>query len=275
MLRSTRTKIILNSVAIIIAAMLFFPFFWMLLTSFKTPAEIQEIPPRIFPKDITNINNYAEVLKRQPFFRFIANSLIISIVSCIVSIVITSMAGYGFSKFNFHSKEIMFFFVLCFLIVPFQAVVVPLYQWIARFNLIDTYFGLSLPMLVSAFGVFLMRQGMDTVPNELIEAARIDGCKEFSLFIIIILPMVKAFIATQGIIKFMWTWNEFLWPLVVTNKINMKVVTVGLQYFTNMYFTEYHLITAAAVFSVLPMVIVFLFFQRGIVRAITMSGLKG
>lgn len=275
MLRRTRTNIILAILAISLAAMLVFPVFWMVLTSFKTAAEIQRIPPKIFPDSMRYFSNYREVLQRQPFFRFIGNSLLISIASCLISIVITSMAGYGFSKFEFKGKEVLFFSILCFLIVPFQAVVVPLYQWVARLRLIDTYVGLSLPLVVSAFGVFLMRQGMDVVPRDLIEAARIDGCKEFPLFIMIVMPMVKAFIATQAIIKFMWTWNEFLWPLVVTNRVEMKVVTVGLQCFTNMYFTEYHLITAAAVFSILPMAAMFLLFQRGIVRAISMSGLKG
>lgn len=275
MQRKTRKNIIVIILAVGISSILVFPFFWMVMTAFKTPEEILRLPPTIFPDNITYFENFAEVLRRQPFFSFILNSLYISSLSAAVSVVITSMAGYGFSKFKFKGKEILFFSILCFLIVPFQAVVVPLYQWVARFRLMDTYLGLSLPLLVSAFGVFLMRQGMDVVPNELIEAARIDGCNEFKLFLIIVMPMVKAFIATQAIIKFMWTWNEFLWPLVVTNKVSMKVVTVGLQSFTNMYFIEYHLITAAAIFSVLPMAIMFSLFQRGIVRAISMSGLKG
>ena len=115
---------------------------------------------------------------------------------------------------------------------------------------------------------------MDVVPIELIEAARIDGSSEFHTFYKIVMPQVKTFIATQAIIKFMWSWNEFFWPLVITNRVDMKVVTVGLQSFTNMYFVEYHLITAAAVLSVIPMVIMFAIFQRGIVRAVAMSGLK-
>ncbi|QQO08434.1 carbohydrate ABC transporter permease [Breznakiella homolactica] len=269
------TKFFMYLLAAALIVVLVFPFVWMFLTSFKTPAEIQRVPPGFFPDSFGNLSNYREVLARQPFFRFILNSMIISTLSCLVSIAITSMAGYGFSKFSFKGKEIFFFGILCFLIVPFQAVVVPLYQWVTKFHLMDTYIGLALPLLVSAFGVFLMRQGMDTVPDELIEAARIDGCKEFPLFAIIVFPMVKSFVATQAIIKFMWSWNEFLWPLVVSNKATMKVVTVGLQSFTNMYFTEYHLITAATVFSVLPMAIMFAVFQRGIVRAVSMSGLKG
>lgn len=269
------TKILIYVLALIIICFMLFPFLWMVLTSFKTPAEIQRLPISFFPDSFKNLSNYEEVFNRQPFMRFIANSMLISSFSCLFSILITTMAGYGFSKFEFRFKEFFFFLILCFLIVPFQAVVVPLFQWAVKFHLADTYTGLVLPLLVSSFGVFLMRQGMDVVPIELIEAARIDGSSEFHTFYKIVMPQVKTFIATQAIIKFMWSWNEFFWPLVITNRVDMKVVTVGLQSFTNMYFVEYHLITAAAVLSVVPMVIMFAIFQRGIVRAVAMSGLKG
>jgi multiple sugar transport system permease protein len=270
-----RTKSYKYLLALFIGALLFFPILWMVLTSFKTPEEIQYFPPTFWPERNFNLVNYLEVLNRQPFFLFIFNSLFISTASCVISIFITSMAGYGFAKFDFPGKEIFFFMILCFLIIPFQSVVVPLFQWVNALGLIDTYTGLALPLIVSAFGVFLMRQAMEVIPRELIEAARIDGCKELTLFFIIIMPLVKSALATQAIIKFMWSWNEFFWPLVITNKVEMTVVTVGLQFFTNQYFVEYHLITAAAVYSVVPMALAFVVFQKGIVRAVTMSGLKG
>lgn len=251
------------------------PLVWMLLTSFKSAPEIQHIPPTLLPRNICNLSNYQEVLNRQPFLRFIINSLLVSLVSCTVSIFLSSMAGYGFAKFSFRGKEVLFFAILSFLIVPFEAVVVPLYSWITRFGLVDTYSGITLPLLVSAFGVFLMRQSIEGIPNDYIDAARIDGDSELGIFCHIILPMVKPGIATLGIIKFMWSWNEFLWPLVVTNSTSMKVVTIGLHSFTNMYFTEYHLVTAATVLSIIPTATVFALFQRWIVRGITMSGLKG
>jgi len=169
----------------------------------------------------------------------------------------------------------MFFIILSFLIVPFQSIVVPLYKWVNRFGLLDTYLGIALPLLVSAFGVFLMRQAMDTIPNDLIDAAQIDGCGHFMTFLKIVFPNVKTFVATQAIIKFLWSWNEFYWPLVITNKPNMKVITLGIQSFTSMYYTEHNLVMAVSVMSVLPMAIMFAIFQKGIVRAVSMSGLKG
>ena len=258
----------------VVSVVFMLPLIWMLLTSFKSAEEILRVPPTILP-DQFNLKNYADALAKQPIFRFLFNSLVVSLGSAAFSVLITAMAGYGFSKFNFRGKEAMFFLILSFLIVPFQSIVVPLYKWITKFGLTDTYLGIALPLLVSAFGVFLMRQAMDTIPNDLIEAARIDGCGEFKTFLLIVLPNVKTFVATQAIIKFLWSWNEFYWPLVITNKPEMKVITVGIQSFTSMYYTEYNLVMAAAVLSILPMAIMFAIFQKGIVRAVSMSGVKG
>jgi ABC-type glycerol-3-phosphate transport system permease component len=270
-----RRRVLAYAVTIVIAAFILFPLVWMFFTSFKTPAEIQQFPPSFFPARLFNGDNYREVLDRTPFLLFILNSLFISLWSCLMSIFISSLAGYGFAKFKFPGKEILFFAILSFLIVPFQSVVVPLYRWVTSFGLVDTYAGVALPLLASAFGVFLMRQAVQGIPKDFIDAARIDGCREFRIYLSVVMPMVKPALATLAIIKFMWSWNEFFWPLVITNSTNKKVVTLGLQTFTNIYFTEYHLVTAATVLSVLPMALAFAVFQRGIIRAVTMSGLKG
>ena len=274
MTTTKKSKALMYILTTLLVLLFLFPLIWMLLTSFKSAEEILRVPPTILP-DQFNLKNYADALAKQPIFRFLFNSLVVSLGSAAFSVLITAMAGYGFSKFNFRGKEAMFFLILSFLIVPFQSIVVPLYKRITKFGLTDTYLGIALPLLVSAFGVFLMRQAMDTIPNDLIEAARIDGCGEFKTFLLIVLPNVKTFVATQAIIKFLWSWNEFYWPLVITNKPEMKVITVGIQSFTSMYYTEYNLVMAAAVLSILPMAIMFAIFQKGIVRAVSMSGVKG
>ena len=274
MTTTKKSKALMYILTTLLVLLFLFPLIWMLLTSFKSAEEILRVPPTILP-DQFNLKNYADALAKQPIFRFLFNSLVVSLGSAAFSVLITAMAGYGFSKFNFRGKEAMFFLILSFLIVPFQSIVVPLYKWITKFGLTATYLGIALPLLVSAFGVFLMRQAMDTIPNDLIEAARIDGCGEFKTFLLIVLPNVKTFVATQAIIKFLWSWNEFYWPLVITNKPEMKVITVGIQSFTSMYYTEYNLVMAAAVLSILPMAIMFAIFQKGILRALSMSGVKG
>jgi multiple sugar transport system permease protein len=257
------------------ATCVFFPFFWMAVTSLKTVPEIQRVPLQVSPDSWTNLDNYREVFQRQPFARFLANSALIASVSALSSVVVSSLAGYGFAKFRFPGHSLFFFAIIGILMVPFQSVVVPLYLWVNRLGLLDTYPGILAPDLVSVFGVFLMRQSIEVVPSDYIDAARIDGSSELGIFWRVILPSVKPALATLVIVKFMWTWNELFWPLVVVNSPTMKVVTLGLVSFTNMYFIEYNLVTAAAVLSILPILVVFLVCQKWVVRAVVMSGLKG
>jgi len=257
------------------ALSVFFPLFWMALTSFKTVPEIQRVPLQILPDHWTNQSNYQEVFRREPFGRFLANSGLVASISALSSMVVSALAGYGFAKFRFPGRDVFFFAIIGIIMVPFQSVVVPLYVWVNRLGLLDTYLGILAPDLVSVFGVFLMRQAIEVVPSDYIDAARIDGCGELRIFFRVILPTVKPALATLLIIKFMWTWNEFFWPLVVVNSTHMKVVTMGLMSFVNIYYIEYNLLTTAAVISVLPILIIFLTLQKWVVKAVVMSGLKG
>jgi ABC-type glycerol-3-phosphate transport system permease component len=256
------------------ALAVFFPFFWMAVTSLKTVPEIQRVPLQILPDRWTYLDNYREVFQRQPFGRFLLNSALVASVSALSSAVVSSLAGYGFAKFRFPGHSVFFFAIIGILMVPFQSVVVPLYLWVSRLGLLDTYPGILAPDLVSVFGIFLMRQSIEVVPSDYIDAARIDGSGELGIFWRVILPAVRPALATLVIIKFMWTWNELFWPLVVVNSPSMKVVTLGLVGFTNMYFIEYNLLTAAAVISIVPILAIFVLCQRWVVRAVVLSGLK-
>jgi len=257
------------------AIVVFFPFFWMAVTSLKTAPEIQRVPLQITPDSWLNFGNYVEVFRREPFWRYLLNSAIVAAISAVSSVVVSSLAGFGFAKYRFPGRDFFFLAIVGILMVPFQSVVVPLYVWMNDLGLLDTYMGIVAPDLVSVFGVFLMRQAIETIPNDYIDAARIDGCSELRIFFLVILPSVKPAIATLAIIKFMWSWNEFFWPMVVISSAQMKVVTMGLMSFTNMYFIEYNLLTAAAVVSILPILLIFVTLQRWVVQAVVMSGLKG
>ena len=257
------------------AIVVFFPFFWMAVTSLKTAPEIQRVPLQIAPDNWLNFANYVEVFKRESFFRYLLNSALVASVAAISSVVVSSLAGFGFAKYRFPGRDFFFLAIVGILMVPFQSVVVPLYVWMNEFGLLDTYAGIVAPDLVSVFGVFLMRQSIEMIPNDYIDAARIDGASELKIFFAVILPAVKPAIATLLIIKFMWSWNEFFWPMVVTTSPQMKVVTLGLMSFTNMYYIEYNLLTAAAVLSILPILVIFVVLQRWVVQAVVMSGLKG
>jgi len=257
------------------AIMVFFPFFWMAVTSLKTAPEIQRVPLQIAPDNWLNFANYAEVFKREPFLRYLLNSTIVASIAAVSSVVVSSLAGFGFAKYRFPGRDVFFLAIIGILMVPFQSVVVPLYLWMNELGLLDTYAGIVAPDLVSVFGVFLMRQAIEMIPNDYIDAARIDGASELRIFFLVILPSVKPAIATLLIIKFLWSWNEFFWPMVVISSPQMKVVTMGLIGFTNQYFIEYNLLTAAAVISLLPILVIFITLQRWVVQAVVMSGLKG
>jgi ABC-type glycerol-3-phosphate transport system permease component len=257
------------------AIMVFFPFFWMAVTSLKTAPEIQRVPLEIAPDNWLNFANYFEAFKREPLLRYLLNSAIVASVAAVSSVVVSSLAGFGFAKYRFPGRDVFFLAIVGILMVPFQSVVVPLYIWMNDLGLLDTYAGIVAPDLVSVFGVFLMRQAIEMIPNDYIDAARIDGAGELRIFFLVILPSVKPAIATLLIIKFLWSWNEFFWPMVVISSPQMKVVTMGLMSFTNMYYIEYNLLTAAAVISILPILLIFISLQRWVVQAVVMSGLKG
>jgi len=257
------------------AIVVFFPFFWMAVTSLKTAPEIQRVPLQIAPDHWFNLSNYLEVFKREPFLRYLGNSALVASIAAVSSVIVSSLAGFGFAKFRFPGRDALFLAIIGILMVPFQSVVVPLYVWMNDLGLLDTYAGIVAPDLVSVFGVFLMRQAIEVIPDDYIDAARVDGGSELRIFFSVVLPSIKPAIATLLIIKFMWNWNEFFWPMVVTTSREMKVVTIGLMSFTNMYFTEWNLLTAAAVLSVLPVLVIFILLQRWVVQAVVMSGLKG
>lgn len=257
------------------AIVVFFPFFWMAVTSLKTPPEIQRVPLSIAPDNWLNFANYVEVFRKEPFLRYLLNSAIVATVAAVSSVVVSSLAGFGFAKYRFPGRDVFFLAIVGILMVPFQSVVVPLYVWMNELGLLDTYAGIVAPDLVSVFGVFLMRQAIEVIPNDYIDAARMDGASDLRIFFSVILPSVKPAIATLLIIKFMWSWNEFFWPMVVTTSPEMKVVTIGLMSFTNMYYIDYNLLTAAAIVSILPIVVIFVTLQRWVVQAVVMSGMKG
>lgn len=256
------------------AFVLLAPILWTATTSLKTPPEITRVPPPVFPDSFRNLSNYLEVWERLRFGRLLVNNFSLCAVVLATSLVFSSLTGYGFAKFRFPGKEVAFFAIVGVLMVPFHSVAVPLFRWMDKLRLVDTFAGLSLPLLVSAFGVLLMREAASTIPNDYIEAARIDGCAEIRIFFQIIMPMLKPSIAALAIIKFMWTWNEFFWPLLIIMTPRKAVITLGLSYLTSMYFREYHLITAAAILSLLPLFLLFGILRQWMIDALTGSGLK-
>jgi len=253
------------------------PLFWLVVAATKGSGDLFNTFGLWFGHDFHLFANIRSTFtyNNGVYGRWLLNTLFYAVASAGGAALLATLGGYGFAKFRFPGRNLIFFAIIGILMVPFQSVVVPLYLWVSRLGLLDTYLGILAPDLVSVFGVFLMRQSIEVVPNDYIDAARIDGSSELGIFWRVILPAVRPALATLLIIKFMWTWNELFWPLVVINSPTMKVVTMGLVSFTNIYFIEYNLVTAAAVVSILPILAVFLLCQRWVVQAVVMSGLKG
>lgn len=250
------------------------PFVWMLICSFKTGYEIVRIPPTLCPKAPT-LENYKTVLTTVPFMRYFLNSLLVSGVITVLVVLTSSLSGYVFAKYEFPGKEFLFILVLSTLMVPFELVMIPLYLLMLKLRLLNTYWALILPGCVRVIGVYLMRQFMSQVPSALMEAARIDGCSEFRTFWTVMLPQVKPALATLAIFTFMTSWNDYLWPLIAIDSMELRTLPVGLAMLTTKQFmTRYDLSMAGATLAVVPAIVVFIALQKYFVRGVAITGLK-
>jgi multiple sugar transport system permease protein len=250
------------------------PFLWMLLGSFKPEAELQRVPPTWWPEAPT-LGNYRELFDRLDFPRFFANSVLVAVAVTIGNLVFCSMVGYALAKLDFAGKRVLFALVLGMLMVPGVVTFVPLFVLVSNLGLVNTYPGLILPFLVTPLGVFLMRQFIAGLPDELIEAARIDGAGEWRIFSRVILPLCGPPLATLGILTFLHSWNNFLWPLVVAQSEDKYTLPVALAlYSVGQNATRYGLLMAGAVVIILPVVALFIALQRYFVQSVATTGIK-
>ena len=266
--------LLVYSILFLSAVIILIPFVWMISNSLKGAGEIYSWPPSLLPKRI-EWNNYRTALTLVPFNRFFFNSFLITSLVTVSSIFFDSMTGYAFAKFKFKGKNILFYLVLATLILPVQSTIIPAYIILEKLNWVNTFMALIIPNISNSFGIFLMRQFIQSIPDELIEAARIDGLNEFGIYHRIILPLSKPALATLAIFQIQYHWNDFFWPLIMTNSTKMKTVQLGLVYFTGQYFTQWNLLMAVVVTALLPIIIIFIFAQRYFIEGITLSGLKG
>lgn len=257
----------------VLALMAFLPLYWMIVTAFKQPTLTMKFPPELFPKNPT-LDNFAELFERKEIFRWTLNSLIVAGTVTISQIFLCAMAGYSIAKKRFPGSKVFFWVYISSMMIPKQVTLVPLYIMVANFGMINTYGGLILPSIAAPFGVFLMRQFMVSLPNEVIDAAKIDGAGEFLTFYRIILPMSKPALAVLGIFTFVGEWNSFLWPLIVTQSSSMKTLQAGLALIQEEVPMQYAYLMAGATFAAIPMIIVFLSFQKYFLRGVTVGAVK-
>jgi ABC-type glycerol-3-phosphate transport system permease component len=254
---------------------MFIPIAWVLLTSFKTPPEVTRLPITWLPDNPFYYQNYVDLFQVQPFGRYFLNSMIVSVLGVISSLLLATLAAYAFAKIDFKFKEFFFYLILAVFMVPQEAMVLPLYLMMVPLGLVNTYVGLAVPDLFTAFGVYLFRQFMEGIPDDYIDAARVDGASELRIVWQVVLPLVTPAMAAFVIIKFMWAWNQFLWPLIIGQQQEMFTVTVGLVFFAGQWFNDWNMITTATIFSMIPMIVIFILLQRYLVQGIVLSGVKG
>lgn len=254
------------------ALVMFFPFLWTFTTSISSGAGLTATP-QLIPQN-PSFSAYLELFERTPFARVIGNSLLLAVGTTVLQLVTSAMAAYVFSRMPFPGRGVVFAAYLATMMIPMQVLMVPLFVQMRDLGLIDSYLGVLLPGMASAFGVFLLRQAMNTVPRDLDEAARIDGAGHFRIFSRIIVPLVGPALATLTVFAFMSSWNAFLWPLVILRSAEMKTLPLALAGLQGQYTTDWDIVMAGSVVSILPMLAIYLFAQKYVIQGVANTGLK-
>jgi len=266
------TVILLILIVLSLAALV--PLYWMFATSLTPSAMTVKLPPELIPSEPT-LDNYRTVLRQPNFGRWVINSLVQALSVTAVTVATASMAGYALAKLPFRGSKTLFWLFIMSMMLPFEAILVPLFLVVTRLGMVDTYLGLLLPLMVSPFSIFLMKQFIQTLPSELLDAARVDGAGEARVFWEVVLPLVRPGLAFLGIITFVAHWNAFVWPLVVTRSSSMRTLQVGLVLIREQEPLFFGLHMAAAVLAAIPVIVIFFSFQRYFLRGVTVGALKG
>ncbi len=272
-LRSNLGHLLLHIVLLTVGIIFLLPFVWSVSTSLKPLADLFQITPNLIPSQI-RWENYQDVLDYVPFGRIYANTIIVTALRVIGQVFLASLAAFAFSRMEFPGRDFLFFLLLAGLMVPQQVLMIPNYAMMRQVGWLDTYQGLVVPLLFSSFGVFLLRQYFLSIPADFQEAAILEGANPFQIYWQIYLPLARPALAAFAFLVIQWSWNEFLWALIMTSRTEMQVLSVGVALFQGQYFTNNALLMAAANMATIPVLLLFLFFQRQLVEGITLSGLK-
>jgi multiple sugar transport system permease protein len=256
------------------AAVAVIPVIWTVLSSLKTNDTIFAVPVRWLPTSL-HWTNYIDAFQVAPFGRFFLNSAVVAASVTVTTVFFGAMAGYGLSKFRFPGRTLVFGLILSTLMIPFPVIMIPLFALVRNFGWVNTYQGLIVPGALTGFAVFMMRQFIQALPDELFDAARLDGAGEVRIFLTMVLPLARPALATLGILTFLDSWNNLLWPLILIQSEEMETIPLGLTKFSTLYSTNYVQMMAMAVIASLPVLIVFLIGRRQIINSLMMSGIKG
>jgi multiple sugar transport system permease protein len=278
------SRVGVHAVLILGAVVMVGPLVWMVLTSLKTPADAQaffDTPRRLtaflaalWPDPIT-FDAYEAVFTERPMLRYYLNSAIYTALRMVPSLLFASLGGFVFAKLDFPGRDWLFGAIIVTMMVPFQVKMLTLYEMMVDLRLVDTYWAVVLVRFMEPFGIFLFRQTIQSIPDDLLDAARIDGCGTLRIYFSVVLPLIRPTLAAYSIFLFMWSWSDFLWPLIVINSETLKPVEVGILSFSDINNPEFVKMMAASTVAVLPIIVFFLLMQRQFIRGVTMTGLKG
>ena len=251
------------------------PFFYIIVSSLKTPAELRQTPPDFFSKT-PSLDNYTTILKDEdiPLAQNLFNSIFVSVTRVVITLFTSSYAGYIFAKYHFKGKNLAFGVILIQIMIPFQVVMIPNYLLVVKLGLIDSLWALIIPAFIDAYGIFMMKQFIEALPSELMDAARIDGASEFGIYSRIVLPQMGPPLASLGIFTFMSTWNDYLWPLIVLTSPEKRTIPLLVVWFQTAHVSNQGLILAASILTLIPIFVVYIFLQRWIVDQATSSAFK-
>lgn len=269
----TSKSFLIHFILIIGAVAMVLPFIWMILTSLKTYAESIHVPPVLIPKEF-QWENYKEVFGLLPFFKFMFNTIIITVLRTVGQLFLCSLAAYAFARIEFPGRNFLFLLALAVLMVPGQVFLLPQYMIMVKLGWLNSLQAVVVPGLFSAFGTFLLRQFFMGLPKELEEAARLDGCNHFQIYWRIMLPLAKPGLITLGIFTTLWSWNELMWPMIVNSSSESMTLSVGLSSLQGQYLTNYPILMAGSFLAILPMLILFIFLQKQFIEGIAVTGGK-
>jgi multiple sugar transport system permease protein len=271
--RRRATRVGLYVVLTILGVVAALPFVWMILASFKTGAEIRQIPPTFWPEE-ASLDNFRTILEdpELPLTLFYRNSLFIAVMNVLTTLFTGSLLGYVFAKFTFRGRQPLFWFILATMMIPTQVTMIPGYLILLQLDLLNNLWGLIVPSVINAFAIFVMRQFILSIPNDEIYSARVDGASEWRIYRSIVLPQLRAPLATLGLLTFMFNWNAYLWPLIVLTEQNKRTLPIILTWYSNQHSSQLNLVMSASVLIVIPVLIVFAMSQKWIVRGLTLTG---
>ncbi len=267
-------KIMLELALLAFVIIINVPFFWMISTSFKEGVEVLAYPPKLFPSRI-NLDGYKYIWTLVPFARYFINTLFVSITIALSKIILASLAAYSFAKIPFKGKNTIFYIFLGTMMIPMEVIIIPNYITLNIIGWLDTYWALIIPFIVGAFSIFLLRQFFMQIPRDLDDAAVIDGCGRIRYLFTIIYPLSRPALLTVGLYAFLASWNSFLWPLIVTNSDEMRVIQIALKALQDSWMIDWTSLTAASTIATVPIIILFFFVQKQFLEGIAITGLKG